>query len=172
MQTKPQNVRAAVPLKVLWKWTGISTVLHMLLIGALCGISYMNHQKAEAARQAKAAAEDAALKDVMRPGEWNEYVVEAHGTRVRHWINGTLMTDVVDGDATRFRRDGQLAFQLHQGPPMEARFRAIEVTPIRELDGRVIGSGGRGPVTERLQALYFDTVNGRNPARMSWLTTV
>lgn len=62
MQTKPQNVRAAVPLKVLWKWTGISTVLHMLLIGALCGISYMNHQKAEAARQAKAAAEDAALK--------------------------------------------------------------------------------------------------------------
>ena len=77
-------------------------------------------------------AEDAALRDVMRPGEWNEYVIEAHGTRVRHWINGTLMTDVVDGDATRFRRDGQLAFQLHQGPPMEARFRAIEVTPIRE----------------------------------------
>lgn len=62
MQTKPETVRAAVPLKVLWKWTGISTVLHMLLIGALCGISYMNHQKAEAARQAKAAAEDAALK--------------------------------------------------------------------------------------------------------------
>lgn len=62
MQTKPQNVRAAVPLKVLWKWTGISTVLHIVFIGALCGISYMNHQKAEAARLAKAAAEDAALK--------------------------------------------------------------------------------------------------------------
>ncbi|MFM9170503.1 MAG: family 16 glycoside hydrolase [Phycisphaerales bacterium] len=86
----------------------------------------------EGKRVAGTFAEDAALKDVMRPGEWNEYVVEAHGTRVRHWINGTLMTDVVDGDATRFRRDGQLAFQLHQGPPMEARFRAIEVTPIRE----------------------------------------
>jgi hypothetical protein len=86
----------------------------------------------EGKRVAGTFAEDAALKDVMRPGEWNEYVIEAQGTRVRHWINGALMTDVVDGDATRFRRDGQLAFQLHQGPPMEARFRAIEVTPIRE----------------------------------------
>jgi len=49
---------------------------------------------------------------------------------------------------------------------------AAEVTPIRELDNRTIGSGGRGPVTARLQALYFDTVNGRNPARKSWLTKV
>ncbi len=38
---------------------------------------------------------------------------------------------------------------------------AAEVTPIREVDGRVIGSGGRGPITERLQGLYFDQVHGR-----------
>jgi len=62
MQTNPDQVRVPVPLKVLWKWTGVSTALHVLGIGALCGLSYMNHQKAEAARQAKAAAEDAALK--------------------------------------------------------------------------------------------------------------
>ncbi|HFQ14317.1 MAG TPA: branched-chain amino acid transaminase [Gammaproteobacteria bacterium] len=38
---------------------------------------------------------------------------------------------------------------------------AAEVTPIRELDGRTIGNGGRGPITEKLQRQYFDLVHGR-----------
>ncbi|MET0918986.1 MAG: branched chain amino acid aminotransferase, partial [Burkholderiales bacterium] len=49
---------------------------------------------------------------------------------------------------------------------------AAEVTPIRELDNRAIGDGGRGPVTKRLQTLFFDTVNGRNPGKKAWLTQV
>ena len=49
---------------------------------------------------------------------------------------------------------------------------AAEVTPIREYDNRPIGSGARGPVTTRLQSLFFDTVNGRNPARSSWVFRV
>ena len=49
---------------------------------------------------------------------------------------------------------------------------AAEVTPIRELDGRQIGIGRRGPVTEKLQKAYFDLVNGRIPARSEWLTLV
>jgi branched-chain amino acid aminotransferase len=49
---------------------------------------------------------------------------------------------------------------------------AAEVTPIREVDGRVIGNGGRGPITERLQSLYFDLVHGRLPAYPEWLTPV
>ncbi|MGR9044362.1 MAG: branched-chain amino acid transaminase [Gammaproteobacteria bacterium] len=49
---------------------------------------------------------------------------------------------------------------------------AAEVTPIRELDGRVIGSGGRGPVTEKLQALYFDYVHGRRADHQEWLSYV
>ncbi|ALP52165.1 branched chain amino acid aminotransferase [Candidatus Tenderia electrophaga] len=49
---------------------------------------------------------------------------------------------------------------------------AAEVTPIRELDGRIIGRGGRGPVTERLQSLYFDVVHGRSEAHMHWLTLI
>ncbi|MCS6785450.1 MAG: branched-chain amino acid transaminase [Thiobacillaceae bacterium] len=49
---------------------------------------------------------------------------------------------------------------------------AAEVTPIRELDNRVIGDGRRGPITERLQALYFDCVQGRAEAHRDWLTYV
>jgi branched-chain amino acid aminotransferase len=49
---------------------------------------------------------------------------------------------------------------------------AAEVTPIRELDGRSIGNGGRGPITEQLQASYFDCVHGRDPKHDDWLTFV
>jgi branched-chain amino acid aminotransferase len=49
---------------------------------------------------------------------------------------------------------------------------AAEVTPIRELDGRAIGAGTRGPITEKLQTLYFDVVHGRSHLHMDWLTPV
>jgi branched-chain amino acid aminotransferase len=49
---------------------------------------------------------------------------------------------------------------------------AAEVTPMRELDGRPVGEGTRGPVTERLQSLYFDYVHGRRDEHQDWLTVV
>lgn len=49
---------------------------------------------------------------------------------------------------------------------------AAEVTPIRELDGRSIGCGSRGPVTEVLQRQYFDVVHGRSAQHQSWLAHV
>ena len=49
---------------------------------------------------------------------------------------------------------------------------AAEITPIRELDGRTIGAGRRGPVTEKIQTAFFDAVNGRAPKYREWLTSV
>jgi branched-chain amino acid aminotransferase len=49
---------------------------------------------------------------------------------------------------------------------------AAEVTPIRELDGRVLGAGRRGPVTEKIQSLFFDVVNGKAAKYENWLTRV
>ena len=49
---------------------------------------------------------------------------------------------------------------------------AAEVTPIRELDGRMIGSGSRGPVTGKLQSMYFELVHGRLEKYNDWLTFV
>jgi len=117
------------------------------------------------------------------------YVSEGAGENIFVVIDGEIHTpDVGSGALKGITRDTvmtlarELGYPVHQRRILrdevycadEAFFTgtAAEVTPIRELDGRVIGSGGRGPVTGRLQALYFDTVNGRNPARMSWLTTV
>ncbi len=47
---------------------------------------------------------------------------------------------------------------------------AAEVTPIREIDRRRIGSGSRGPITEKLQKAFFDVVNGKNAKYHHWLS--
>jgi branched-chain amino acid aminotransferase len=49
---------------------------------------------------------------------------------------------------------------------------AAEVVPIRELDGRTIGSGSRGPLTEKLQGMYFDSVRGKRSENSQWLEPV
>ena len=49
---------------------------------------------------------------------------------------------------------------------------AAEVTPIRELDRIELGAGSRGPITEKIQAAFFDIVNGRNSKYAEWLTRV
>jgi len=49
---------------------------------------------------------------------------------------------------------------------------AAEVTPIRELDNRTIGDGKRGPVTTRLQQLFFDVIRGKVANHMDWLSPV
>lgn len=49
---------------------------------------------------------------------------------------------------------------------------AAEVLPIRELDGRAIGNGARGPLTEKFQTMYFDAVKGRREQNSEWLSFV
>ncbi len=46
---------------------------------------------------------------------------------------------------------------------------AAEITPVRELDHRVIGSGKPGPLTQKIQSLYFDAVKGKNKKHIEWL---
>ena len=49
---------------------------------------------------------------------------------------------------------------------------AAEVTPIKEIDGITIGNGTRGPITEKLQTLFFDIVSGRKSINQHWLTYI
>lgn len=49
---------------------------------------------------------------------------------------------------------------------------AAEVLPIQSLDGRVIGAGHRGPVTEQLQSMYFEQVTGKRDYKPEWQTPV
>lgn len=49
---------------------------------------------------------------------------------------------------------------------------AAEVTPIREIDGHMIGKGSRGPITEKVQSKFFDIVKGKDSKYVSWLEPI
>jgi len=117
------------------------------------------------------------------------YVCQGSGENVFMVRDGKLHTpDLAGGALNGITRDTIITFANELGIPVlerritrdefyiadEAFFTgtAAEVTPIREYDHRPIGEGRRGPVTTRLQSLFFDTVNGRNPEKKAWLTKV
>ena len=116
------------------------------------------------------------------------YVAEGSGENVFLVKNGVIHTPELTSCLPGITRDTILVFAEEQGIPVlerritrdefyiadEAFFTgtAAEVVPIRELDGRTIGDGARGPVTTELQALYFDQVRGRRDAHPEWHTAV
>lgn len=116
------------------------------------------------------------------------YVAEGSGENIFIIRNGELytpeLTSCLDGitRATIFRFAEDLGLKIHEKRITrdevyvadEAFFTgtAAEVLPIQSLDSRVIGSGERGPITQKLQALYFDTVKGEREEYHDWLTSV
>ena len=129
-----------------------------------------------------AGAEEALLLDP------EGYVAEGSGENVFLVKDGVLYTPELTACLNGITRNTVFALARDLGiPVVEKRITrdevyiaddafftgtAAEVTPIRELDGRIIGAGRRGPVTTKLQQLYFDTVIGRNPQHLEWLTPV
>ena len=127
-------------------------------------------------------AEEALLLD-------NEgYVAEGSGENVFLVRNGKLytpeLTSCLDGITrnTIFKFAEELGLEIEEKRITrdevyiadEAFFTgtAAEVLPIRELDSRMIGEGVRGPITTKLQAMYFDQVKGRRSENAEWLSPV
>jgi len=116
------------------------------------------------------------------------YVAEGSGENIFLVKNGALYTPELTSALDGITRDTIFVLARDLGIPVhekritrdevyiadEAFFTgtAAEVTPIRELDRRPIGNGARGPITEKLQTLYFDVVHGRRPQFADWLTPV
>jgi branched-chain amino acid aminotransferase len=116
------------------------------------------------------------------------YVMEGSGENIFIVREGVLYTPDLTSALDGITRKTVIALASELGIPVvekritrdevyiadEAFFTgtAAEVTPIREVDGRLIGQGGRGPVTQRLQGLYFDQVHGRRDEHPEWLTPV
>jgi len=116
------------------------------------------------------------------------YVAEGSGENIFIVRNGVLFTPDLTSALEGVTRDTIMVLAREEGLEVrekritrdevyvadEAFFTgtAAEVTPIREVDNRTIGNGGRGPVTERLQTLYFDQVHGRREDHPEWLALV
>jgi branched-chain amino acid aminotransferase len=116
------------------------------------------------------------------------FVAEGSGENVFIVRNGKLYTPDLTSALEGITRDTIVRLAGELGIPViekritrdevycadEAFFTgtAAEVTPIRELDNRAIGTGDRGPITTQLQALYFDCVQGKSAAHAGWLAHV
>lgn len=114
-------------------------------------------------------------------------VAEGSGENLFVVRNGSIITNDVDASILMgVTRDSVLQIARDLGIPVVVRpitltdlqlaeelffsGTAVEVTPIKEVDGRVIGDGKPGPVTRRVQKTFFDAVHGRLPQYKSWLS--
>jgi len=116
------------------------------------------------------------------------YVAEGSGENIFIVRNGVLYTPDLTSALEGVTRDTIMILAREEGLEIrekritrdevyvadEAFFTgtAAEVTPIREVDNRTIGGGARGPLTERLQTLYFDQVHGRREDHPEWLALI
>ena len=76
------------------------------------------------------------LQNVVKPGDWNNYRIVAKGPKLSHFINGQLMSEVVDQQEVKRAGEGILALQLHAGPPMKVEFKDIQLKRLKLADGR------------------------------------
>ncbi|WP_282874853.1 branched-chain-amino-acid transaminase [Pseudomonas peli] len=116
------------------------------------------------------------------------YVAEGSGENIFLVKNGVIYTPEVTSCLNGITRNTILTLAAEHGLEVvekritrdevyiadEAFFTgtAAEVTPIREVDGRQIGAGRRGPITEKLQTAYFDLVTGKTDGHGEWRTLV
>jgi branched-chain amino acid aminotransferase len=116
-------------------------------------------------------------------------VAEGSGENLFVVKNGSILTNDIDASILLgITRDSVLTIARDLGIPVVVRpisladvqmadelffsGTAVEVTPIKEVDGRAYGDGTPGPITRRIQRTFFDAVHGRLPQYRSWLSYV
>jgi len=67
------------------------------------------------------------LKTQIKSGDWNKCHLIIKGNRLQHYINGILMSEVIDNDTLNRESSGYLGLQLHVGPPMKVEYREIRL---------------------------------------------
>jgi branched-chain amino acid aminotransferase len=148
--------------------------------GKVCGY-YVNSQLAKF--EAKSCGYDEALmldtEGYVSEGSGENIFIVKHGK-----IKTTPLTSILEGitrdSIIKIAKDIKIPVQEERSTrdelyiADEAFFTgtAAEVTPIREVDGRVIGNGTRGKTTKKLQSIFFDIVKGKNKKYDLWLTRI
>ena len=133
-----------------------------------------------------------AKREVMKMGydealmlDTEGYISEASGENIFMVKNGVIKTTPLTSILPGITRDSVIQIaRAKKIPLLEERFTrdelytaqesfftgtAAELTPIREVDDRIIGVGKPGPITQELQAAFFDIVRGKNSEYREWL---
>jgi len=73
--------------------------------------------------------DQAKMKDVVRNGEWNDYVIRAEGKHIQLWVNGVQTVDYIEQDPN-IETSGVVCPQIHAGPPSEAWYKDITIADL------------------------------------------
>jgi hypothetical protein len=73
-----------------------------------------------------------ALKAHIRQDGWNELRLVVQGNRMRHYVNGVLMSETTDNDAGLRKDEGLLCLQVHTGPSMKVEYRNLRMKTLRK----------------------------------------
>lgn len=65
------------------------------------------------------------LKALVKPNDWNTFHLVVRGNKLQHYVNGVLMSEVIDNDTVNGRAKGLLGVQVHVGPPMKVQYRNL-----------------------------------------------
>jgi len=76
-----------------------------------------------------AAPDKDAVAGVLNPDGWNDYRIRCEGKRVQLWLNGLQTVDYTEADAN-IPESGLIGLQVHSGPPMEIRYKDIQITEL------------------------------------------
>ncbi len=74
-------------------------------------------------------ADSAVIEKILKPNDWNRYEIRCEAKRIRLFINGTQTIDYTEADP-KIPLEGVIALQIHGGPPSEAWYRNIRLTPL------------------------------------------
>jgi len=81
--------------------------------------------------QAGTVGVSAEIQAAIKSEDWNDYKIIAKGNHVQHFINGMQTIDVTDEDTANAPKEGLLALQIHQGPPMMVQFKNFKLTTLK-----------------------------------------
>ncbi|MGE0758510.1 MAG: DUF1080 domain-containing protein [Pirellulaceae bacterium] len=82
---------------------------------------------ADGKKHVEAIGDKDELQKQVRNEDWNDYRVVARGNHLQHFINGALMSEVIDEQSDKAATSGVIALQVHQGPPMLIQFRNLRI---------------------------------------------
>tara|TARA_B100000427_G_C15373217_1_gene535336 strand:+ start:13 stop:690 length:678 start_codon:yes stop_codon:yes gene_type:complete len=80
-------------------------------------------------RRVLSKADPTVIQKILKPNNWNRYEIRCEGNRIRLYINGTQTIDYTEADP-KIPLEGVIALQIHGGPPSEAWYRNIRLTPL------------------------------------------
>jgi branched-chain amino acid aminotransferase len=137
-----------------------------------------------AKREAKFAGYDEAIlldtQGYVSEGSGENIFIVRKGTLITPPLSSSILAGITRDTVLTLAREEGIAVQedritrdeLYLADEAFFTGTAAEVTPIREVDNRAVGAGKPGPITTRLQKLYFDVVRGVDPRHPEWHTPV